>query len=512
MHLSRSPIFLYTCVLLGAAAITLTLSLLLLEPDRLQERTWKGYYTLYIEETETAERLILKIHESGRFPAVVSRYTAEISFNTFNGFASVPVYRLTDRLDPLDPRFDPYMQHLPRLFSVGNGANWEVVYLLSDRNPLSTYLYLRGVFGGRNLEWRLIEFDPAAAVIRFLLLFLYLIILVRMGSAGPIRIALVLAAVPWLLLVTLSPFSVLLASFAVMPAWLHLFEKLYAHLYIRSSVDRAVCDFFRPVAAVAVAAGLGLMVHVPGPFAGLLLALAGGAVAGVFLYCLLILRDSLQAHRTFRALPILRRLHLRRAPLSPQITLHMILVFIVLCSFPLLRLGQAILRPTPDTIRMHPLGDRAVSWHSLNTLSEYGGPGAIPNLADYLAHRAYQESLIFGRSYAFPTPGERILISEYRIDPETARIHKTFRVVKQFKESWLYGTLEATAPGSAARMFADQGRVGTVELTPVAEPVLRYGVAVVIIILFLIQFLVPRYINLTASVLYATRNLTLRRH
>jgi hypothetical protein len=112
----------------------------------------------------------------------------------------------------------------------------------------------------------------------------------------------------------------------------------------------------------------------------------------------------------------------------------------------------------------------------------------------------------------FPTPGERILISEYRIDPRNARIVKTFRVVKIFKESWLYGILEAARPGSVARLFADQGFAGVVELAAATEPLGRYGVSGVLIILFLMQFLLPRYFNLTASVLYATRNLTLRRH
>jgi hypothetical protein len=43
-------------------------------------------------------------------------------------------------------------------------------------------------------------------------------------------------------------------------------------------------------------------------------------------------------------------------------------------------------------------------------------------------------------------------------------------------------------------------------------PQRRFGLLSVLVILFLIQFLVPHHICLTPSVLYATRNLTLRRH
>jgi hypothetical protein len=241
--------------------------------------------------------------------------------------------------------------------------------------------------------------------------------------------------------------------------------------------------------------------------------MAGCAGAAAFLNCSFLLRDALHAHQPFLALPILRRLRSRKAPVSPEITLHLLLAFIVLFSYPLLRFQAAVRGSSKsEAIRMHPIGIDGLSWRSLEALADYSGPSGIPNLADYLTHRAYQESLIFGRSYDFPAPGERILISEYRVDPQDARVHKTYRVVKQFKESWLYATLEAARPGSVARLLADQGVAGILEVVPAQEPVGRYAVSVVLIILFLIQFLIPQHINLTASVLYATRNLTLRRH
>jgi hypothetical protein len=119
---------------------------------------------------------------------------------------------------------------------------------------------------------------------------------------------------------------------------------------------------------------------------------------------------------------------------------------------------------------------------------------------------------MFGRSYAFPRMGERIVISDYHVNSENARIQKTFRVVKQFKESWLHGTLGRAAPGSLPRLFADQEIAGTVELNATTEPIGRAGFGTFLVLLFLISFLVPQHINLTASILYATRFLTLRRH
>jgi hypothetical protein len=178
----------------------------------------------------------------------------------------------------------------------------------------------------------------------------------------------------------------------------------------------------------------------------------------------------------------------------------------------MIRVSSLLSGGEPATIRMHPIGREGLSWSSLDELAGYSSGDGIPNLADFLTHQAYQESLIFARPYTFPQPGERLLISEYRIDRSNSRIYKTFRVVKQFKESWLYATLEASPPGSVARLLADQGFAGYLEVTPAVEPAFRYSLSGILIILFLLQFLIPGHFNLTASALYATRNLTLRRH
>jgi len=511
---SRLRILLFVCVLLGAGVIALAVSLLVIAPERIGRRTWKRYYTLQFESGENAEQLIRRIAGSRRFQGVVSRFTTEVSFNTFDGFVSVPIHHLCERLDPLDPRFDPYLQRVGRLFSTAGGAAWELVYLRTDGNVLSTYLYLRGLFRGLGLRWRLIEFDPLSALIKLLLFIFYLGVCIRLGSSGSVRTAVLLAALPWLLLVAISDFQALLAFFLVMPAWVHLLGQLHSRRYVQrlSGLSGAVEVFARPAAVLLAAAGSAVLLNLPRPSAGLLLAMAGGVAAAAFLYCSFIFRDSQHAHPPFRALPILRRLRPRRAPLSPEVSLHLMLACIVLFSYPLLRFAAVFAGPEPETIRMRSIGFNGLSWRSLDALSDYAGPGGIPNLADYLTHQAYQESLIFGRPYEFPAPGERILISEYRIDPREARVQKTFRVVKQFKESWLYAILEAARPGSVARLLADQGFAGTVEIAPAPEPAAHYGFSGVLIILFLIQFLVPRHFNLTASALYATRNLTLRRY
>jgi hypothetical protein len=89
-----------------------------------------------------------------------------------------------------------------------------------------------------------------------------------------------------------------------------------------------------------------------------------------------------------------------------------------------------------------------------------GGPRALPNLADFLAHSAYQQSLAFQRPYRFPAPGERVYVSTYAA--AGAGYLQSRRVALRFSESWLSRTLASAAPGSVERMLVDQGRAGVV--------------------------------------------------
>ena len=518
------------CVLLATALIASAGSLLVVSPELIGRRTWKKHYTLYIEQSQDTEQLILRIAENRLFEGVVSRYTAEVSFNTFAGFATIPIHRLPERLDALDPRFDPYLQRVESLFTVASGKQgetsgglWEVVYLRTERNVLSSYLHLAALLEREGVRWRLLEFAPLHRSIRLLLFLAYCVVIGFLASNWKVRLAIVLASLPWLLLVLLSGFSSLLAFFLIIPAWVHLLEWQYERwreglFFPRDDPTRQNRWYrnilSRPPISVAVAGGLGMLLLYPGPLLGALLSVLGGAVASALVYRLLVVEGFRRAHPPFQPLPILGRFHPRRRAISREAILHILLAVIVLGSYPALRLGTVLSKPVSHKIQMQPIAApaRDLSWRSLAALSGISRGSRIPNLADYLSHRAYQESLMFGRSYTFPRMGERIVISDYHVDSQKPRIQKTFRVVKQFKESWLQGTLGRAAPGSLPRLFADQEIAGTVETIAVTEPVGRAGFGTLLVLLFLFSFLVPQHINLTASELYATRNLTLRRH
>jgi hypothetical protein len=197
------------------------------------------------------------------------------------------------------------------------------------------------------------------------------------------------------------------------------------------------------------------------------------------------------------------------------------LIALVLASYPMLRLSECAICGPGQVIRIKAEAFKAdgLSWSSLGALSAGSKYNELPDLAGYLSHRAYQEALVFGRPYRFPSLGERITISEYhdyRDGSNNRRILKTYRVVKQFKASWLERSLRGAAPGSVAALLIDQQVAAPVVVVPAdilgGVGVAAGGLGTLLAVIFLSTLLFPGCFYLTPTLLYATRSLTLRRH
>jgi hypothetical protein len=262
-------------------------------------------------------------------------------------------------------------------------------------------------------------------------------------------------------------------------------------------------------------------------------------------------------HTVFQPLPIRkapRRMSQRRLPVAS-------LLLLAAVSFPLLLLvtesgGLTAPRPlVPGPIEPWPAGQSStgatggLTWKGIRALSRHesiGGQSAtgqsaigqsaigqsatgqsatgqsaigqsaeyLPDLADYLSHRAFQEGLAFGRPYGLPSPGERITLSYYLVLPDSREVVKTQRVVKRYQSAWLEQTLEKIKPGDVEGLLVAQGAMLHVVSQP-EDVILRLVFPPVKQLLFLFFLLITVLVTdfyLTASVLYGMRNLLIRRN
>ncbi len=502
----------------------------ILPVDWFHSRLWKGYYAVFLpSETALSAR-----------GSLVSRQAATVRFNTFAGMAGVRVAELPSRLDPADPRLDPFLRGVDRYFRAPGG---EWVYARSNRGPLFAGLGRLG--RGRQV----LELDPAAALIRLLLLAgASLLILLPARVPHVPRWLLGLGLLPWALVVPTGDLRNLLAFLLLYPVWIRLMvwaagrqpgasgaarsrgrsapaaksrgqrgraagrrgkawraasagsrqARLRAAL---SGIEPAGAAMKRAVKSLAAAAA-SLAARSGGPGGARrrgssaavpwVLALLGAAVfflaapgaghlpGALFALaadlCLLAMvptarrwERSRRAHPLFRALPILGTLKTGASRRRQRLSTSALLVPAALALLALVSAGALSLEARRRELRpprLEPSSSRGLTWESLGSLPLSSDPQAPPHLGDFLAHRAFQESLAFQRPYRFPAPGERIYISGYAVSG--TRYVQSRRVALRFSESWLPRCLAAAPPGSVERLLVDQGRAAAVRR--VAEP------------------------------------------
>jgi hypothetical protein len=423
-------------------AILLILTLATTAPGN--KTIWSGWYTLLVEEDRDIETVHRAISSNGG-PKVLSMANAEATYQGFPELQRVPVADLRERFDPEDPRLDPYLRALPSFFSVEKGGEeYHLLLLRKDRSTQGMLRLLRSRIGGglhrgwpaTGEGWLLVDALGANSVLIGLLFLLWsagLLLLFRSNR---------LAGVPLLLsflpaVATGAPGTV--AAGLLLFALLHLLKASRRELRLRREASyRRVLHALKvqellpagwsvfSVAVLLIAAGEGggASLRVVGSF---LLAMAAIVLVLVTDY----LRYAEYEHHPFTPTSILTR---RFGASQPRPGLRgtlwgsggLLLVVVVSLLIPPV---QAPAVPAPSGMVPEEEG-----YAGLDGLFREGG-GGLPDVASYVAHRAFQESILYGGGYRVPARGEVVALPTY--DTVEGRLQQSREVVLRFDEEWL---------------------------------------------------------------------------
>lgn len=451
-------------------------------------RAWNGYYTLLVRDG-AFDSEVLRLALARVAPDAVSDETAVVSYSDIEGPVTSTYARLSTRLDADDPRFDSYLLSLGDYFrAAGKRGRWRIAYLPARRTSAAVFRGLSRELGSPlRGAWRLLEFDPLekSLVLASALAFAAVASLSvrktpRRRDGGLPALSLV-HMLCWVPLLASGGMPELCLVVAVFPGWVRLARErrvVRSRARREENRDGTAEEFavFTAVLAVALAALLLIAGFSWFRLVGALMGAACGLLLLAIRAPLAKLRRAWSRRSAFPSAhtgrPVLGPLHLSPSSLLPLAAAPLILALITVLRAPLI--------PVPS--RVAALGD--FSWRSLTELAARRPPSTrrsrLPDIADYVSHVAYQQTLIYGRPYSLPKSGERWTVVDYLENPVTGEIVPRRRTVKAFDEAWLAGLTHAPRPASVEGLLLAQGRPVTVAVGRARAPLIRDLLSVVL--------------------------------
>lgn len=499
---------------LSAAVCTL----FVLFPPRGGERTiWNGYYVVLVDRSVSARKVSESLAGAG-FRNVISADNAEVTLCTFDGFERVAIEALGERLDPRDPRLDPYMTSVGRYFETGELGSGETVYYVPSREPALTFAFrltdaLRGVADGR---FRVAGWNAAANVLAAVLFAGITAVVVAVNRG--VRVPLVLGAVPWLVLLAVSGGGRFAGAALSYVAWAAWYRRVDAYAAERlqnperpPSVNGAATGTAVFAAAFVLAEVTELLPYrgVSGA-AAVFMGVCADIALAVGLVFLAVLRRELSEHRFFLPVTILGGTRFRRSG-NRTVNRTVRAAAAVLIAAPVMialtGAGSAAVVPV-----MKNAGSAGFSWESIEPLAAAGPEKPLPDLSDYVAHRAYQDGYPYARRYRFPEAGEEVTIREYERAEDGVTILERSKAVLRFDEVWLESVLADVPKNGVERLLLSQGRAGTVSYERIpAGPAFAERLVKELLLCVVAVILIFSVKNLTSVSLYDMRNTPPRR-
>ena len=493
-------------------------ALFILPSPPLETQVWKGYHTILVDSETDLSLLESRMIDAG-FEEVIHLENVEIEYFDFPGLSAVNLVDVSARFEPLDPRIDPYMRELHRYFSTGTTVqDYSIVYVREREDIIHSHFECIRVLRQYGIEWRLVDVKPLFSLLLISLFGVVLVFVVLADREG--WGVLIGSSAPWILLVMFGGFFEFLTASLVMATYglfLHSYRRVFKfylnHGYIDGGSRNAV--FALTLLLLALLASFLLLMR---PSAGFISAMR-------LLFCLLstgflffsyllmtVIRQNRQEHRLFFSVPLASRKDRR--------WLYRLGMFAVLLFSPFIGSMEVLkaVPPVPAPVFLsasQSLSAEAVEqMHTLRSESS-GFPAdrlRLPDIADYLAHRAFQEGFLYGRSYRFPILDERVGISSYS-SGSGETVVRQFQEVIVFSEAWFDRILAMENPVGIVGLWLRQGTpVGSALVVPDVFSFNRASLARHLIIC-LVFGLPMVFLNnrLTPQLLYGIKSLTLRR-
>jgi hypothetical protein len=451
------------------------LSLLLFIRIRIHPHTstsdaWRDYTVLLIEEEDLPPVDELRnIFKSTGIEGVVGADSQTVEIFTYNGLRTVRLSELNRILEAGDTRMDPYLETLKFYFQGKIGDRSAQVFYLPEVDPVKLKK-LGQRLNKRGIDFSFSEGKAEGNLLYWLFYFTgLLLIVVHLPKEGRILFAVgalipLVGIVRFTFLLFILP-SLQMAGWAFMAGWFG--PVLKKHLNIGCLALRR--DFTRHCAVWCMFSFLGVTLSILSGLHERALSVWGIFFFGIFAQALVLSlfynfmrwKVSRQEHILFFPVPMRWEHRLNRRTLAAG--------SLVILSLAVLPGLTALLSTGAEKAQIEypqPLAEAGglygYSWKVLSKFykavekdSPSGTQLELPNLADYLTHRAYQEAYLYGRPFTFPEPGEQIVMQMF--ERKENDIIRREKVVGMFTENWYEDIITTASKSGVTRILLSQG-------------------------------------------------------
>ena len=134
---------------------------------------WPGYHLLLVEKKDN-QALSELLEKEMSFKEIISKYNTDVEFSNYSTLKKVMLYRVNERFNSLDPRFDKYMKNAGAYFETESGSmEYEIIYIKTDLSEQETSEILENIID-KKIKWELASVSYRN--FRYLILSVYLII------------------------------------------------------------------------------------------------------------------------------------------------------------------------------------------------------------------------------------------------------------------------------------------------------------------------------------------------
>jgi hypothetical protein len=401
----------------------------------------------------------------------VSESEQVVTFSTFDGTELRNLREIREGHVPEDPRLDPYITKLHRFFQSSDRR--KVIYIPSRRSLLPFAFRMRRVLRGSDGKIADANYIGHGMAVLLSLLFVAALILMRRRQLG---LGWIIAGyLPWLPVIILGGFFDLSSFFLLYVGWYWIFEQgrsYWAHYllyrYRDPDIHKLKGMFLYLVGAFFLSLAFRFPMENPGRELLFLLLPLIGDFGILLLWGLvrLFVQYHVNHHPVF--LPIPLRKENQRETLRMR---YLLLAALPIVLFPFLSQIKTPARRIELPVPIAVPSAHGYDWDTLRRLWENPVSGDLPDLADYLAHAAYQSGLSYGVTFHLPQPGEEVEIPVFTEDVGEDRITKSAIAVMVFGDTWLAEQMARPAPGSVPRMILDQPGAIDVETQPLSQAI-----------------------------------------